>query len=281
MIDTAPLETVARTAALGMRFWDSVTGRSAAEGLEVYESSSGTRAVATTSNVYVFGDLPGLRRCTFSSDGPAFWSSPPSSARFTFEVIDRDERFLPFRFEAEAPHRGLFVPSCVAESEPSVVNCIPVFSAPGRPSQPGLGIVRADLWDVRQDAPAAGAVLEISMAGSQRSHGIADQRGRVVVQAPYPEPRWQGGSPPPGSTALLNQSWSVDAAVRYRPFAAGPMSPTAALSPPDLCRLLTQPPATLLESDSPTTALPAQLLYFGRELILRSTGRSVLLVLPI
>jgi hypothetical protein len=44
--------------------------------------------------------------------------------------------------------------------------------------------------------------------------------------------------------------------------------------------VLLQTAATLLATDSPSAVLPAQTLQFGRELVLRSTGRPILLVLP-
>ena len=273
------LETVTRTAALGVRFWDRVTGRAPAEGLDVYETSTGTRARPTSSNVYVFHDLPGLARATFGGDAVADWSSPPISARFTFEVRDRDARFIAFRFDAQAPQRGLFVPPCItAGSPPSGAGCIPLFSAPSRPRQPGAAVVRADLWDAVADAPAAWAVLEISAAGVPPTRGVADALGRVVVQASYPEPRWSGASPPPGSTSLSDQTWTLEAAVRYTPSRS--RLPSDEPEPPDLCHVLTQTTATVLPGDSPTSALLSETLMFGRELVLRSAGRSVLLVLP-
>jgi hypothetical protein len=282
------LELVDRTALLGVRFWDNVTGRAVGEGLRVTEPTTGRRAVRGPSNVYVFGDLPGLRAASFGVADPTFWSSPPATAGFTCDVTDRDGRFIPFSFRTELPWRGLFVPSCVATSSPpGVGNSVPLFSAPARPVQPGFASVRADLWDLVADAPAAGAVLEISGVGANVWSGVSDARGSVVVQCPYPEPRWQGASPPPGSSALSQQSWTVGASVRYSPaVAASPASgdPTIAANAvwsPDLCAVLTQAAGTLLASDSPTAVLPAQTLMFGHELILRSAGRSELLVLPI
>jgi hypothetical protein len=44
--------------------------------------------------------------------------------------------------------------------------------------------------------------------------------------------------------------------------------------------VLTQPSGTLLGAESPATPLGSQTLAFGRELVLRTPGRSVLLVIP-
>jgi len=141
--------------------------------------------------------------------------------------------------------------------------------------------VRADLWDAVADAPATGALLQIAGVGANTWSGVSDARGSVVVQCPYPEPRWQGASPPPGSAALSQQSWTVDASVLYSPpTASPPASVSQSDGSPDLCTVLSQTTGTLLASESPSTALPSQTLLFGRELILRSAARSVLLVLP-
>lgn len=269
---TVRLDHVVREAVLGVSFWDSVTGRVAAEGLAVQEVSSGTYARTTPSNVYVFGHLPGLRARGDQTGSPP---GPP----LTFAVTDSDRRFIPFRFTAEVPQPLMFVPPCVTGgSPPAAGQSIPLFSSPSRPVQPGFAAVRADLWDVLADAPAAGAVLEVFGTNTSPWFGIADWRGRVVVQCPYPEPRWQISSPPPGSAALSQQSWTVDLSVRYSPGAASP--PPSERQPPDLCEVLMQAPGTLLASASPTSTLAVQNLIFGRELVLRSAGRSELLVLP-
>jgi len=272
---TAKVDSVARTALLGVSFWDSVTGRVAAEGLVVQETSSGTYARTTPSNVYVFNDLPGLR----AGRDPTVWSSPPGR-ELTFAVTDRDRRFIPFRFTAGVPQPLLFAPPCLAGgSPPNAGPSIPLFSSPSRPVQPGFAAVRAELWDVLADAPAAAAVLEVSGVNTSPWVGIADWRGRVVVQCPYPEPRWQISSPPPGSAALSQQGWTVDVSVRYSPGRASP--PSSECQPPDLCEVLTQRSGTLLASESPISTLAPQNLIFGRELVLRSAGRSELLVLSV
>jgi hypothetical protein len=153
---------------------------------------------------------------------------------------------------------------------------VPLFSAPARIAPAGTAAVRADLRDAVTGAPAAWAVLEVSSAGTPVHRGVADERGSVVVLLPYPEPPWHGPSPPPGSRALSDQTWSVSVSVRYSPAATSP----PAGEPPDLCAVLTQSPATLLAMLSPSSPLGAQTLAFGRELVLRTAGRSDLLVLP-
>jgi hypothetical protein len=103
--------------------------------------------------------------------------------------------------------------------------------------------------------------------------GVADAAGRVQVVLPYPEPRWHGGSPPPGTVALADQTWRVSLAARYTP---GP----PAADPPDLCAVLAQVPATLLAGPASSVPLTAGALVFGRPIALRTAGLSVLLLVP-
>jgi hypothetical protein len=272
------LETVTRTALLGVRFWDRVTGRVVGDGLEVTITTTGKQAVMNHGGVFVVHELPGLRASTFGAGDDAFWASPPAMTEIGFTVVDALRRFLPFAFTADVPMRGLFAEDCglpVLSPPDATVGSVPLFSAPSRVAPAGIAAVRADLWDVEADAPAAWAVLEVSAGAGPTYRGVADDRGRTVVLLPYPEPQWHTTSPPPGSRALSDQTWPLAVAVRYAPPASPPVGDV-----PDLCAVLTQGEGTLLEADSPTTPLGSQTLAFGRELVLRTPGRSVLHVLP-
>jgi hypothetical protein len=79
---------------------------------------------------------------------------------------------------------------------------------------------------------------------------------------------------PAGCAVVRAESWPV----RLRAFAApqaGPVPPR-----PDLCTVLTQPEATLLAGASPATPLTDATLDYGRELVLRTSAESVLVVTP-
>ena len=272
-----------RTALLGVRFWDRVTGKPIADGLDLVETVSGSKAASGPSGTFAFHDLPGLRASSYGAGDDSFWDSPPGSAPFTFRVTDRGRRFLPFDFSVDVPVRGLFTEDCGLTGSPpdAVVGAVPLFSAPGRVGPGGIACVRADLEDAVTGAHAAWAVLEASAAGAPVYRGIADELGRVAVFLPYPEPPWHGSSPPPGSRSLSDQTWPLTLTVRYSPATASPPFPDPASGePPDLCAVLTQSEGTLLAADSPATPLGPQTLAFGRELVLRTPGRSVLLVLP-
>jgi hypothetical protein len=277
------LESVTRTAVLGVRPWDPVSGRAITDGLHLREVRYGSVAIPNRSGVFVFHDLPGLHVSAYGSGDDGFWAAPPAGGRFLLELVDDERRFLPFRFDAQAPARGIFREQCPHAFSPPEVDVpgVPLFSAPSRPVPPGMAAVRADLWDVELDAPAAWAMLEVTPAGAPTARGIADAHGRVVVLLAYPEPHWPGSSPPPGSRALADQTWSLELAVRYDPAGASPPLPDPAAGvAPDLCTVLGQAPATLLDDLSPAGALTGATLAFGRQLTLRTPGRSVLLVSP-
>jgi hypothetical protein len=263
------LERITRTALLGVRPWDGATGRAVTEGLTLTELRHGVRAIPNRSSVFAFHDLPGLRASSFGAGDDAFWASPPAHAELTLELADELGRYLTFRFDAGAPARGVFREICPASPPELDVPGVPLFSAPSRIAPGGLAAVRAELWDSAVGGSAAWAVLEVTAGPGPTVRGVADERGRVLVLLPYPEPPWQTGSPPPTAVALSEQTWTLGLAARYAP-AANP-EPT-----PDLCAVLSQPPATLLAALSPPVALTAATLTFGQPLTLRTPGHSVL-----
>jgi hypothetical protein len=262
-----------RTALLGVRLWDRVGGRAVSADLDVVDVATGARTIPNASGVFVLHDRPGLHDSAFGAGDDDFWSAPPATANAIFEVRDRGRRFVPFRFDADLPARGLFADDFgmhpTAPDHPTAA--VPLFSAPSRPTPPGFAAVRAQLWDADADGPAAGAVLEVAVAGIPAYRGIADAEGRTAVLLPYPEPDPSTGSPPHASRALSSLSWPLTLSARYAPGAD-------ATQPPDLHAVLAQPAATLLAA--PGTPFGAQTLSFGRELVLRSNGRSVLLLQP-
>jgi hypothetical protein len=271
------LDTVTRTALLGVRFWDRVTGRVVADGLELAETGTGLLAHPNPSGVFAFHDLPGFRDSAGGAGGPSFWSSPPGRRDLVFELSDAERRFVPFRFTADVPHEKMFADDCGGAASPpdAAVGGMPLYSAPSRVAPAGTAAVRAQLWDVAAGAAAASAVLEVTTAAGATHRGVADDQGRVAVLFPYPEPPWAATSPPSGSS-LPAQTWALTIGVAYAP--ASPPVPAGAA--PDICAVLTQPSATALETESPQTPLGPQTLAFGRELVLRTNGHSVLLVQP-
>jgi hypothetical protein len=261
-----------------VRFWDPVERAFVADGLVVnVRPANGQRrtlAAANSAAIFVAQDLPFLRSAEQGAGDDAYWASVARRA-FVVEVDDTRGRFLPFSFPASLPNRGLFVWSCplVSPPLPPLADGVLLFSAPSRPPSPMRAVLRADLQDLATGLPAAGAVLVATIDGARSVSGVADERGRVAIQFPYPEPRdfppiGDGASPPasPVGSSLASHTWPVVLAGQY-----AVTSPYPAY--PDLCTTLHQPAAKLL-ADSAGTPLGQQLLTMGADLVLRSTDAS-------
>jgi hypothetical protein len=270
------LEIVTRTAPYGIRPWDAVSGRAVTDGLRLTELRSGVAATPNRSGVLVFHDLPGLRDSATGRGDDASRAAPPAGSTFHFELVDRDRRFLAMRFAAIAPARVMRAldPAPGASSVVDVAT-MQLHSAPSRRLPHGTAAIRADLWDVERDAPAAYAVLEVRPPGGPAARGIADEQGRVLVALAYPEAQLSGSTPQPASRRLADQTWALTLAVRYDGHAAGRPGVV-----PDLDEVLDQAAGRLLEHPVPLTPLTGATLAFGRELTLRSGSRSVVLVSP-
>jgi hypothetical protein len=289
---TIALDRVVRYAPFGVRFRDVATGQSVSDGLELTEVGTGIKAVANRSDVFVATGFPGLRDLERPPDGPEPYlvphteppptplGSPPSTRKFTFELVDTLRRFLGFRFDVHLPaiHHGLLGLECtVPGSPPWLPADVPLYSAPARLAPAGMATLRAELAEAAGGAPAAHAVLEVFTTGGPRFRGIADESGRVVVIFPYPEPTAPAGPPPPGTTrALSNQTWNVKLAARYAHSASPPTGPRAGL--PDICTVLSQPQRPLLAGTSPATPLTQATLAFGQELVLVQPGKRTVYV---
>jgi hypothetical protein len=173
------------------------------------------------------------------------------------------------------PTRDLFEWICGSPPEQSGV---PLFSAPTRSVPGGYGVIRAELrdesqFDTRTEeyAPASWAMLEAWYDSQRVGRGLADHQGRIVVPFPYPEPiNPPISSPPTPRTALTSQVWPIELRVFYSALPAAPS--------PDLCAALMQSPATLLSSLSPPTPLTTVNVAYGVEAIVKTAGRSDLLI---
>jgi hypothetical protein len=282
-------DAVARVAPLGVRFWDSVVCAFITEGLVVSHSwARGTRkrtAIVNHASVFVLAGLPDLHDLEFA-DHPTltqagaragdadYWRLIPSLARsYRIDVVDMSGRFLPFWFDAPLPHRGLFelaYGSPLSSPPASRAGAVPLFSSPARTPPSGAGTVRAQLREP-SGTPAAWALLEVAPVGAQPVRALADEQGRVVAIVPYPAPSSTAGSPPSGrARPLAEERWELDVRCFY-----DRSSPPG--EPPNIGRVLEQAPASLdLELSPPETIE----LAFGRDLVLRTPGRSEVLVTP-
>ena len=207
MIALRPVERVARNAALGVRFWDIATGDLAVDGLRVevfHRANPYVRAVARPgpSGVYVAHAVPGLREFEFADAEPAGALWPAATRAYRIEVSDPQSRYLPLAFDADLPARGLFTwlapwlsppravpfPFTPGSPPPAMVDRIPLYSAPSRPPPDPLAVVHAHLVEEGTRRELAWALLGASIGGVPCGLGLADQRGRVMILFPYPEP---------------------------------------------------------------------------------------------
>ncbi|MGI9060109.1 MAG: hypothetical protein ACR2H5_16195 [Ktedonobacteraceae bacterium] len=289
-------------APLGVRFWDAVSGRAISDGLRVTSYPTGqvtpkVQAFTNRSGVYVWRNIPGLADFEHGASADQFLTHMPVPTRpFTVEVVDGLRRFQPFSFAVDVPCRGLFSWTCVEDASPPepANTMVPLFSAPTRAVASGLAVIRALLWDVTVDLPAAWAVLEAWIADRRIARGFADGQGQVALIFPWPAPIDPAFDPsvsmqttvsPPLSVptrenrALGEQEWPVKLQARYTP-----LQPALSTPPiPDLCATLQQAPAQLWSDAARTSPLPEVLLKFGAELVVRSPAaipRSVVLLSP-
>jgi hypothetical protein len=272
-------------APFGVRFWDAVTQRFIDDGLTVTAFPQGRETqrvslVPNRSGAYALHKVSGMRLIEPKIETADFWQNPPTPRPFVVEVVDEAGRFQPFTFAVELPVRGLFVwpgaPIASPLSPPAPG--VPLFSTPARQTPGVMAVLRAELWDLSTERPAAWALLEARIAGQPSVRGLADARGRVALIFPYPEPLPGSlgspiGSPPGGGTrSLLMQQWPIELRGFYSPEEPPPI--------PQLERVYEQAPATLVSSLSPLLPLSEALLSFGQELVVRSQARSVLLLMP-
>jgi hypothetical protein len=273
-------ETVRAFTTLGIRFWDAALERQVSGALDVLAFRRDTRelpvrAHLTPSGVYAFHDLPGLREVEHPLDNVSVLGSPPAAVEFLIAVRDSLGRYLPMTFGVALPlpYRGLFPAG----------DSVPLFSAPTRAIPPGLGAVRAELWDTNAELPGSHAVLRVKL-GADVWTGIADDTGRVLVVLPTPTvERLTLGSPPgSGQGSPDAATWPIAVSVSSTPgalrFPLGIGRPGAAAFArvPSLKTVLEDQTAGQLfaaDNAAPTSSLDAT-LPFGRELVLRTRRTS-------
>ncbi len=255
--DIAVLETVARSAPLGVQFWDSVDARTVSNGLVLVtfapdEPRRRLLASATPHDVFLIGMM------------------------LVVEVRDLYGRFLPFTW----------TPPMASPLQPAhSLHRLPLFSAPSRLLPAGVGVVRAELHEP-DGTPAASAVLEVTPPGQAPLRGMADDQGRVVVVVPYPppEPEPLANASPLAPLAAggkrAAQTWRLLVRAAYQPLRPAPTLP-------DIDVALAQPPAILWADIARSAALTTLELQFGRGTLLASvdttglTRPSELLIQPV
>ncbi len=299
LVDVRVLEERTARTLLGIRFWDPALDEQVRDSLVVrarreafpFSPQEGVgperTAVRTAGGVWAFHGLPGLRALERGEepDPPASPPGAPEAARFLVSVEDARRRFLPVAFTVDLPlpYRGPWNPGLEASPLSAAAARCYLFPAPNRPAGPGLAAVRAQLADADRTgpdggpAPAAHALVELELEGGDRWYGLTDRRGSVTVLLPWPTVTGTIATSPPNGTfpPLARQRWRVTVRVRWSP--GLPTHPVAG-GAPDLRAVRHQEPARLWPDAGPTVPeLEAELAY-GRELVLRTSGRPELLI---
>lgn len=243
MTSVAVMETVTRSAPLGLELIDAASGRRVGDGLIVRVAPIGRPqrvviADANPSGLFVAHDLPGLGE--WSHGG----AEPLPHPEFTVRIDDRLGRFLPCHLHLALPTAGLAHPVCRDD--------IPLFSAPTR-IVAGMAVVRAELNTHPDGKPAAWAVVEVRQNNAPLCLGMADERGHLLLAFAYPQ------------LVLTDQpidasTWKLTLHVRH----ASALDPT---EPPELCAALAQPVARFVDVVEPLAATPERevTLRLGRE----------------
>ncbi len=279
---------------LGIQFWDPLLNIQIRDGLMVTarpQQGQGktVSAFRTASGIYAFNRLPGLRSVENSSYDPDQIASPMISHKYIIEVEDRKRDYINAAFEVSLPlqYRGVFLSGSHSSPQRNTPRFI-LYSAPTRKAPSWFAVVRGELNDYQTDSPAAHAVLKIRVPGGKTSYGLSDEKGRFGVFMPYPaikgtfegSPRIFIGKP------LKEQNWELFIEVLYEPTILKPLPNT---DMPSYISILTQKQARIIQ-DSPEVGSPggtgsevselSVVLEFGTELILRTEGKTKLMISP-
>ena len=283
------IETVQYRTPLAVAFHDLVTDAPITDSLVVSARRAGIGGRfrvghPTPSGVYVLSGLPFLRDAELPHDGP--WErreaeDTPSSQTVEVDVLveDRLGRFLPTVLRLSAPRDRVATAADALSACSSLVWSVPpdtpmfLMSGPGRGLPRTMAVVRACLRHHATGAPAAHAVLVVETPAN-RTVGVADMKGNVVVAFPYPDFVIPGtpGSIPAGSHGIptAEQQWPVTVDVRCQPSA---LTFPAGVDIPHVHSVFCQRAGTVFTEDhAPGQSTLADTLRYGVELQLTTTG---------
>src|SRR5438876_3542772 len=150
------LERQTLIAPLGVRFWDVASGAYVTNGLRVAaypddDRLHSTQASPNRSGTYVLHHASGLREFEMGVGNPPFTELLPARHRYTVEVRDEQRRFLPVKFEADLPCKGLFRWQTTMEraplDPPPNSPSVPLYSSILRTVPAGMAVLRAELYE--------------------------------------------------------------------------------------------------------------------------------------
>jgi hypothetical protein len=215
---------------------------------------SEVRGVPNRSGTFSFQNLAFLRKAENGTGDEMFWNSKIATEKvlFVIEVSDPRSRFLPLKFEVNLPHRGPFSlefhgnvsplsPLSISPQEvlsringpgskvrmgtwpnsPLQANfCVPLFSAPSRGPIGGQAILYGEIL-TNLGMPCPWALVTISIEAPRRGPvygiGLADEKGRVLIMFPYPEPVDLLPGSPYGAASLTDQVWEAQIQAFWEP----------------------------------------------------------------
>ncbi|MCK6548974.1 hypothetical protein L6R52_24225 [Myxococcota bacterium] len=296
-VEHRPLEDLSMVSLVALALVDAATDRPITEGLVVEASPAPggwpvRRAFVTPRGLHALSGLPGALGVERADPR---WIEPPPS--WWVEIRDERGRFLPAALRIDPARRdsGVLVSDAlagaVAGSPPSAPTSPPtspgafyLFSAPTRSLDATLAAVRGQLRFEDVSRPddgswAGNAVVRVEVAG-RRYYSIADDHGRFLVAFPWPSFEPLVGSPPT-RVPMERQIWDFELAVFCEPSAIT-QPPGARL--PDVRSVAAQAqaepwPAAPELGGGPAATITGR-LEFGRETVVRTSGRSSVLVRP-
>lgn len=287
MAQVKVLETSIQRAPLGLRFLDLVRSTAISDGLEVAAWPLGLmvqRRIAVRSplsGVYGFRTLPGLHEFEAKGRPASDWCTPVAASppepievpglekplepgyegpipNFAVRVLDNQGRFLPQTLLMCLPRESLME--------------IPLFSSPARPTPPGQGVLRGQIWDRAADQPASWSLVTASADPTTSYVALADERGVFALFLPYASTLPPlSGSPPHGTGDMDELQWNLTIQVHYQPVHQRWL---VGLEPPDTRSILEQELAQLHDGPGVVAGEIVRSIRFGQELLVVTEGLS-------
>lgn len=259
-------------APIGIKFWDHGSNRPVTDDLSVkaWPEKGPFRPVSAIKNsagIYSFHNLPGLIEWEYPDNDEGIPQSPPISKKFIIKVEDKRNRFLDTAVSVDLPCPGNRIYLNYKQS-PAIENKgLRLFSAPTRPVEPHLAVVRAFLWDRIQNKAASYAVLKIDVSGTTWC-GIANHRGSLSLMFPYPMTMQNIDTSPPSTRIPAHeQSWPVTVRAFYE---GTDMTALPYAETPDLHHILKQKQVMICETDLELKDKLNKTLMIGRELVIKT-----------
>ena len=256
------------TAPLGIRFWDYARNVQVSSDLIVSARLVNSKnpisfASTSSSGIYVFHHLPGLRKFEFSSQEWNVNNPVTDTKQYVIQVKDIKRRFIPVSFKVEAPFKGIFPGEFLVS--PTGVLGFDLFSTPVREISAQYVEVYARLWNIDDNVPASFALMKVTVNSSIEAKGISDEDGKIKVLFLYPPIyRTLTGSPSTGlNLPLEEQVWNAEIEVFYQPAIIQKLEE---VNQPNFRSILLQQNCDIIFENSSNTTTPSMStnIYYGK-----------------